>query len=63
MDENFELFVENVMTTYEKALAEKDANAKDRVSITQSLIARLQNLIPSDFGKYQKFLSSYCDDY
>ncbi|MDA8718569.1 hypothetical protein N9M03_00050 [bacterium] len=48
MDENFELFVENVMTTYEIALAEKDANAKDRVSITQSLIARLQNLISSD---------------
>ena len=36
MDENFELFVENVMTTYEKALAEKDANAKDRVSITRA---------------------------
>ncbi|MGI9556144.1 MAG: hypothetical protein ACR2M9_04710 [Cyanophyceae cyanobacterium] len=48
MDENFELFVENVMTTYELALAEKDANAIDRVSITQSLIARLQNLISRD---------------
>ena len=48
MDENFEQFVENVMTTYETALAEKDANAIDRVSITQSLIARLQNLISSD---------------
>jgi hypothetical protein len=48
MDENFELFVENVMTTYEAALAEKDADAANRVSITQSLIARLQNLIARD---------------
>ncbi len=48
MDENFELFVENVMTTYEAALAEKDADPANRVSITQSLIARLQNLIARD---------------
>ena len=48
MDENFEQFVENVMTTYEIALAEKDADAANRVSITQSLIARLQNLIARD---------------
>jgi hypothetical protein len=48
MDENFELFVENVMMTYEAALAEKDADAANRVSITQSLITRLQNLIARD---------------
>jgi hypothetical protein len=58
MDENFELFVENVMATYEAALAEKDAKAATRVSITQSLIARLQNLIrntevDSDDGQSQ----------
>lgn len=53
MDENFELFVENVMTTYEAALAEKDTDAANRVSITQSLIARLQNLIARDFDASQ----------